>query len=64
MPKKSEVTYEVDIMVGVDWVRILETTQLSHATSVIKFGDNEETHRIIKVTKQVLPSFLKKGKGK
>jgi len=54
MPKKSEVTYEVDIKVGVDWVRVLETAQLSYAKSVLKFGDPKETYRIIKVTKRVL----------
>ena len=51
MPKKSVVTYEVDIKVGVDWVRVLETAQISYAKSVLKFGDPEETYRIIRVTK-------------
>jgi len=50
MPKKTVVTYEVDVKVGVDWVRVLETAQLSRATSVIKYGDPEETYRIVKVT--------------
>ena len=62
MPKKTVVTYEVDVKVGVDWVRVLETAQLSRATSVIKYGDPEETYRIVKVTKQVIPSFLKRRK--
>ena len=57
MPKKSirvhesVVTYEVDVKVGNDWIRVLETAQLSYAKSVLKFGDPEETYRIIKVTK-------------
>ena len=60
MPKKSEVTYEVDIKVGVDWVRVLETAQLSYAKSVLKYGDPKEIYRIIKVTKRIL---LKMGEG-
>ena len=62
MPKKSEVTYEVDIKVGVDWVRVLGTAQISYAKSVLKYGDPQEIYRIVKVTKQVIPSFLKRRK--
>jgi len=49
MPKKPEIHYEVDVKVGVDWVRVLETAQISYAKSVLKFGDPEETYRIVKV---------------
>lgn len=49
--EQSVVTYEVDVWVVVDWERILETANLSYAKSVLKFGDPEETYRIIRVTR-------------